>query len=75
MFVRSSELRFARWSEIDFNSKLWVIPEQWEAIEGVKYSGRGAKMKRKHFIPLCRQAMALLNEIKVLTYENGSEDG
>lgn len=75
VFVRSSELRFARWSEIDFTSKLWVIPEQREPIAGVKYSGRGAKMRRKHFIPLCRQAMELLNEIKVLTYENGNDDG
>ena len=33
IFVRSSELRFARWSENDFKSALWVIPEQREAIE------------------------------------------
>ncbi|EOX7909433.1 tyrosine-type recombinase/integrase, partial [Escherichia coli] len=38
IFIRSSELRFARWSEIDFKSKLWVIPEQREAIENVKHS-------------------------------------
>jgi len=75
VFVRSSELRFARWSEIDFKSKLWVIPEQREVIEGVKYSGRGTKMKRKHFIPLCRQANVLLAEIKQLTYEDGNDDG
>lgn len=43
IFIRSSELRYARWSEIDFNSKLWVIPEKREAIERVKYSTRGAK--------------------------------
>ncbi|GKV84829.1 integrase [Pectobacterium carotovorum subsp. carotovorum] len=75
VFVRSSELRFARWSEIDFNSKLWVIPEQREVIEGVKYSGRGTKMKRKHIIPLCRQAIEILNEIKRLTHEDGNDDG
>ncbi len=75
VFVRSSELRFARWSEIDFKNKLWVIPEQREVIEGVKYSGRGTKMKRKHFIPLCRQAIVLLEEIKQLTYEDGNDDG
>ena len=73
VFVRASELRFARWSEIDFKSKLWVIPEQREVIEGVKYSGRDTKMKRKHFIPLCRQAIVLLEEIKQLTYEDGNE--
>ena len=74
-FVRSRELRFARWSEIDFKSKLWVIPKQREAIEGVKYSGRSTKMKRKYFIPLCRQAIVLLKEIKQLTYEDGNDDG
>lgn len=75
IFIRSSELRFARWSEIDFKSKLWVIPEQREAIENVKHSTRGAKMKRKHFVPLCNQAMRILKEIQQLTYEEGHNDG
>ena len=75
IFIRSSELRFARWSEIDFKSKLWVIPEQREAIENVKHSTRGAKMKRKHFVPLCKQAMKILKEIRQLTYEEGHDDG
>ncbi|MXC59285.1 integrase, partial [Escherichia coli] len=35
-FVRSSELRFARWSEIDWQQKLWVIPEEREQIENVR---------------------------------------
>lgn len=75
IFIRSSELRFARWSEIDLKSKLWVIPEQREAIENVKHSTRGAKMKRKHFVPLCKQAMKILKEIRQLTYEEGQDDG
>ncbi|WP_122095637.1 integrase arm-type DNA-binding domain-containing protein [Rahnella sp. Larv3_ips] len=75
IFIRSSELRFARWSEIDFKSKLWVIPEQREAIENVKHSTRGAKMKRKHFVPLCKQAMRILKEIRQLTYKEGHDDG
>lgn len=75
IFIRSSELRFAHWSEIDFKSKLWVIPEQREAIENVKHSTRGAKMKRKHFVPLCKQAMKILKEIRQLTYEEGQDDG
>ncbi|EJM5007055.1 integrase arm-type DNA-binding domain-containing protein [Salmonella enterica] len=75
IFIRSSELRFARWSEIDLKSKLWVIPEQREAIENVKHSTRGAKMKRKHFVPLCKQAMRILKEIRQLTYEEGNNDG
>ncbi len=26
VFIRSSELRFARWSEIDFTNRVWTIP-------------------------------------------------
>lgn len=54
-FVRSSELRFARWPEIDFKSCLWVIPEQCKAIDRIKHSGRGTKMRRKHYVSLCNQ--------------------
>ncbi|WP_323635244.1 tyrosine-type recombinase/integrase [Pectobacterium polaris] len=75
LFIRSSELRFARWSEIDFKSALWVIPEQREAIEGIKHSGRGAKMRRKHYVPLCDQALAILEELKDLTYDVNGDDG
>ncbi|WP_174865944.1 tyrosine-type recombinase/integrase [Pectobacterium polaris] len=75
LFIRSSELRFARWSEIDFKSTLWVIPEQREAIEGIKHSGRGAKMRRKHYVPLCDQALAILEELKDLTYDVNGDGG
>lgn len=37
-FVRSSELRFARWDEFDFKRALWKIPTQRKEIEGVCYS-------------------------------------
>ncbi|MCV5605204.1 integrase, partial [Escherichia coli] len=43
VFIRSSELRFARWSEIDFRHKIWPIPATREAIDKVRFSGRGAK--------------------------------
>lgn len=44
-FVRSSELRFARWDEFDFYKCLWRIPAKREEIKGVRYSYRGMKMK------------------------------
>ena len=44
-FVGSSELRFARWLEVDFKNALWTIPAERQALAGVKYSARGAKMK------------------------------
>lgn len=51
IFIRSSELRFARWDEIDFKNKLWTIPESRETIENVKFSDRGGK-KRAYLVPL-----------------------
>ena len=67
VFIRSSELRFARWDEIDFERGLWTIPAEREAIEGVKHSHRGAKMRTPHLVPLSRQAVAILEQIQVLT--------
>lgn len=64
LFIRSSELRFARWSEIDFRNKIWTIPATREAIAGVRYSGRGAKMRTPHIVPLSRQSVAILKQIK-----------
>lgn len=63
VFIRSSELRFARWDEIDFDRGLWTIPAEREAIEGVKH----AKMRTPHLVPLSRQALALLKQIRGLT--------
>ncbi|MEI7229958.1 tyrosine-type recombinase/integrase [Pectobacterium carotovorum] len=66
-FVRSSELRFARWSEIDFKNALWTIPAEREELLGVKHSSRGSKMKTPHLVPLSRQAIAILKEIQKLS--------
>ncbi len=62
LFVRASELRLARWDEIDLDAALWTIPPTREPIAGVKYSERGAKMREEHKVPLSRQALALLQE-------------
>ncbi len=67
VFIRSSELRFARWDEVDFARALWTIPAERQAIEGVKHSGRGAKMGTPHLVPLSRQALALLERVHQLT--------
>ncbi|MDV7210135.1 tyrosine-type recombinase/integrase [Azotobacter beijerinckii] len=67
VFIRSSELRFARWDEIDFDRALWTIPGERAAIEDVKHSHRGAKMGTPHLVPLSRQALALLAEVRQLT--------
>lgn len=54
-FVRSSELRGALWSEIDFDKKEWRIPAE------------RMKMNELHIVPLANQTIALLKEIKLLT--------
>ncbi|HCL5290641.1 TPA: tyrosine-type recombinase/integrase [Salmonella enterica] len=64
LFIRSSELRFARWDEIDLRNAMWTIPAEREPIPGVKYSARGAKMRSPHLVPLSHQAIELLHEVR-----------
>lgn len=70
VFIRSSELRFARWSEIDFTNRVWTIPATREPIIGVRYSYCGAKMRMPHIVPLSEQSIAILKQIKDITGNN-----
>jgi integrase len=67
VFIRSSELRFARWSEVDFETAMWTIPGEREPLEGVKHSHRGSKMRTPHLVPLSRQALTILEKIKSMS--------
>ena len=68
VFVRSSELRFARWSEFDLKRGAWEIPDTRPALEGVSFSTRGTKMAGDiHLVPLSPQAVALLEQIREIT--------
>lgn len=49
-FCRPGEIRQARWSEIDFKEKQWIIPAE------------RMKSRRDHLVPLSRQALAVLKE-------------
>ncbi|MGH1499929.1 tyrosine-type recombinase/integrase [Yersinia proxima] len=69
VFIRSSELRFARWDEIDLERALWTLPAERKVIDKVRYSHRGSKMKTPHLVPLSRQAIAVLEKIKTLTQD------
>lgn len=51
-FVRPGELRGARWSEFDLEAAEWRIPAQ------------RMKMREPHVVPLSRQAVRLLRELK-----------
>lgn len=54
-FVRSGELRGARWDEFDWNKAEWRIP------------AKRMKMKEIHIVPLAKQTVALLREIQTYT--------
>lgn len=67
VFIRSSELRYARWTEINFRNRIWTIPATREAIAGVRYSSRGAKMRTPHIVPLSEQVISILKRIKEIS--------
>ncbi|MCG6518699.1 tyrosine-type recombinase/integrase, partial [Escherichia coli] len=71
VFIRSSELRYARWSEIDIDNAMWTIPAELEPLPGVKFSYRGSKMRTPHLVPLSQQAVAILAELQTWAGENG----
>ena len=56
-FVRSNELRGARWEEFDFEKNEWRIPAE------------RMKMKEQHIVPLSKQSLAVLEEIKKLSFK------
>lgn len=55
LFVRPGELRQMEWAEIDFEAKQWNLPAE------------KMKMKQPHIVPLCKQALEILKELKPLT--------
>ena len=54
-FVRPGELRHAEWAEIDLDTGLWNI------------SAEKMKMHQPHIVPLCKQAVEILTQLKDLT--------
>jgi len=57
-FVRTSELIGAEWKEFDQDCALWTIPAE------------RMKMKSEHLVPLSKQALAILAELKPLAGES-----
>lgn len=62
LMVRPGELRFAKWSEMDLEKGEWWIPAQ-----RMKREIHGKLYGEPHFVPLPRQAVKLLRELKPLT--------
>ena len=68
VFVRSSELRFARWNEFDLKRGIWEIPDTRPALDGVPFSTQGTKMAGDiHLVPLSPHAVTLLEQIHKIT--------
>ncbi|EFL9196381.1 tyrosine-type recombinase/integrase [Escherichia coli O54:H45] len=53
--VRTQELRFARWEDINFKTRLWEIPAEV------------MKMKRPHIVPLSEQAITLFKLLEPIS--------
>ena len=60
-FVRSGELRGARWEEFDFEKNEWRIPAE------------RMKMKELHIVPLSKQALEVLEIARKYSYNGGTE--
>lgn len=54
VFLRPGELRQAKWSEIDFAEKVWRVPAE------------RMKMKQPHAVPLSRQVIFILQDLRSL---------
>lgn len=59
VFVRPGELRHAEWNEFDLEGALWTIP-----------AGK-TKMRKDHLVPLSRQSIAILEDLRTLTGPDG----
>ena len=55
LFVRPGELRRMEWTELDLADALWTIPSE------------KMKSRRDHLVPLARQAVEILIDLKPLT--------
>jgi len=65
LVLRSMELRGARWSEIDLDKAIWIVPASRR--EKLK-DGGGMKMRIAHEVPLPTQAVKLFRELRTLAY-------
>lgn len=57
--ARAGEVRYAQWSEIDFDTATWTVPAE------------RMKMGREHRVPLSERAVAVLDTARELANGNG----
>lgn len=64
VFVRPEEMRGAEWSEFDTEQAMWTIPPQRRKLKRID---RENPQTKPHLVPLSRQALAILAELRPLT--------
>ena len=62
LFQRPGELRAGEWSEVDLDQAMWEIP-----AARMKREKAGKENGPPHFVPLPRQAVEILRELRVYT--------
>jgi integrase len=60
--ARTSEVLGARWQEIDFGAKVWIVPAE------------RMKARREHRVPLSKRALAIVEEMQASHEAEGRED-
>ncbi len=65
-FLRSTEIRGARWSEFNFENSEWLVPSMRDLI---KKDG-GMKSRKEHIVPLSTQSIEVLEAIRALDLSN-----
>lgn len=55
VFTRPGELRHGKWSEVDWDNAVWLVPAE------------RTKLRRPHSVPLSRQSLALLRTLHDVT--------
>lgn len=55
VFRRPGEIRQMEWTDVDFEKAVWIIPEE------------KMKMRQPHSVPLSRQSLAILTDMRSLS--------
>ncbi|EKS73136.1 putative integrase [Burkholderia sp. SJ98] len=66
VFQRPGELRLSEWKEFDLNEAMWTVP-----AARMKRRKEGKALGPDHLVPLSAQAVAILQELKQLTGDEG----
>lgn len=65
-FLRSKALRYAKWAEIDFEKRCWLVPSsRMKTVLAKKLNGQ------PFLVPLSSQAIEILESLQVLTGSTG----